>query len=94
MVWAIVVIIVLLIPLTAVVLDSELGQVLARRLERRGGGSAGEEELRARIASLETEMERLSRELHRLEEGNDFLHRLLEGKAPSGRTLSAGDESD
>lgn len=94
MIFGFIVILVLMIPLAAVILDSELGRALARRLDHRKGIGSEEEEMDKRLASLEAEVERLGRELSRLEEGNDFLHRLLEGKTSSGRELPAGEESD
>lgn len=87
MVW-LVVLIALMIPLIAVVLDSQLGRALAGRIEgeRRLGGddAAGR-----RLAQLETEIDRLNREILRLDEETTFLHKLLEEKpAPqSGRLL-------
>lgn len=65
-------VLVLLIPLLAVVLDSQLGRALARRIEGGGAGPDG-----ARLAALETEMERLARELERLQEQAEFVDRLL-----------------
>ena len=65
-------VLVLLIPLLAVVLDSQLGRALARRI---AGGGQGVDS--ARRAALETEMERLGRELERLQEQAEFVDRLL-----------------
>jgi hypothetical protein len=76
MLWMILML-VLLIPLTAVILDSQLGRALAARLER--GAPREEDRLtRERIAALETEVERLSRDVQQLGEESEFLHRLLE----------------
>lgn len=72
---------VLLIPLLAVVLDSQLGRALARRVE---SGAADIE----RLAALESEVERLSRELDVLQEQTEFVNKLLEerarGRLPGG----------
>jgi hypothetical protein len=77
----IVVILALMIPLIAVVLDSHLGRALADYVTRRGGGSAlPEGAVTKRLAVLETEVDRLSAEVTRLEEETVFLHRLLEAK--------------
>lgn len=65
-------VLVLLIPLLAVILDSQLGRALARRIEGGGGGE------NARLAALEAEVDRLSRELERLQEQAEFVDRLLE----------------
>jgi hypothetical protein len=74
--WSVVFILVLLIPLAAVVLDSRLGQALARRIE----GSAPDD---ARIRALESEVERLSSEVERVREQAEFVTRLLEER-PAG----------
>lgn len=83
-------VLVLLIPLLAVVLDSQLGRALARRVER--GGRRLDEAVVERIAALEAEVERLNGEVHRLREANEFLHRLLEGKSPAKSALTSGGE--
>jgi hypothetical protein len=70
MIWWIFVL-VLLIPLLAVVLDSQLGRALAQRVENQGLG--GE-----RLTALEADVERLSRELENLREQTEFVDRLLE----------------
>lgn len=69
--WGFFFILVLLIPLLAVILDSQLGRALARRIE--GDGSE-----KVRVARLEAEVDRLGRELERLQEQSDFVTRLLE----------------
>jgi len=65
-------VLVLMIPLLAVVLDSQLGRALARRIEQGSGGSD-----RDRLAALEAEIERLSREVETLQEQTAFVDRLL-----------------
>ncbi|MEX0890696.1 MAG: hypothetical protein WEB88_00910 [Gemmatimonadota bacterium] len=78
----------LLIPLTAVVLDSQVGRAIAARLEgRRGGMGDG---LERRMAVLEGEVDRMARELQRLEEENAFVRQLLEEKPPADRALPPG----
>jgi cell division protein FtsB len=69
-------VLVLLIPLFAVVLDSQLGRALARRLEE-GEGVSHE-----RLAALESEVERLGREVELLREQTEFVDRLLQEKKP------------
>jgi hypothetical protein len=77
----IVVILALMIPLIAVVLDSPLGKALADYVSRLGSASSFPEgQVTQRVAALETEVDRLSGEVHRLEEETVFLHRLLEAK--------------
>lgn len=69
--WSMIIVLVLLIPLIAVVLDSRLGQALARRVE---GGTPDN----ARLRALEAEVDRLGTELERVAEQSEFLTRLLE----------------
>lgn len=71
MMWSVFLIIVLLIPLTAVILDSRLGRALASRIE---GGTPDN----ARLAALEAEVDRLSNQLEHLQEQTEFVTRLLE----------------
>jgi len=71
MMWSLFLIIVLLIPLTAVILDSRLGRALASRIE---GGTPDN----ARLAALEAEVDRLSSQLEHLQEQTEFVTRLLE----------------
>ena len=73
----IVLLVALLIPLTAVILDSQVGRALAKRLE---GSEPIGDGVSARVSALEGEVERLTRELQRLDEESTFLHRLLEKK--------------
>jgi len=87
----IVLLVALMIPLTAVVLDSQVGRALAARLERDrelGGGDAANR----RLSALETEVERLSGEVQRLDEESTFLHRLLDEK-PTPESLPPGSET-
>ena len=68
-------ILVILIPLFAVVLESPVAQAIATRLEL---GTNGEpEQTIDRVAHLEAEVDRLTNELMRLKEESQFLHRLL-----------------
>jgi len=85
-------VIALLIPLLAIVLDSQVGRALASRLERRG--LEGPADLTAeRIAFLEGEVERLTGEIQRLDDESQFLHKLLaERPKEQGAALPPGDE--
>lgn len=86
----VVLLVALMIPLTAVILDSQVGRALAARLERDrelGGGDASQR----RLTMLETEVERLSAEVQRLDEESAFLHRLLEQKPSSEGSLPPGE---
>ena len=79
--WGLFFLLVLLIPLLAVILDSQLGRALARRIE---GGAPDS----ARLARLEAEVERLTAEVERLQEQAEFTTKLLEqkgeGRLPPG----------
>lgn len=90
--WGIVIILALMIPLVAVILDSQLGRALAARLEREG--VPGDGSMNQRVSALEAEVERLTRDLRRLEEQSEFLHRLLEGKPAAGKALPTGESHD
>lgn len=85
----VVLLVALLIPLTAVVLDSQVGRALAARLEGDKQVGSG---VSARIAALETETDRLGREVARLDEENAFLQRLLEARPEPEGLLPPGDE--
>lgn len=82
-IFAFIVILALMIPLIAVILDSQLGRALAGRLER--GSPADESLLAPRVQALEGEVDRLTKELEQLQEQSTFLHQLLEGKAATGQ---------
>jgi len=86
----IILLVVVLIPLIAIVLDSQVGRAMASRLERRG--LEGPPELMAeRVAFLEGEVERLNSEVSRLEEESQFLHQLLtERHSDPGAALPPG----
>jgi hypothetical protein len=73
----IVLLVALMIPLVAVILDSQLGRALAARLE---GGRGTDSLAERRLAQLEGEVDRLSRQIQRLDEESAFLHELLEKK--------------
>ena len=90
MLW-LVIVLALMIPLVAVILDSQLGRALAGRLEhdRRVGG---DDPLVRKVAQLESEVERLNNEVNRLDEETAFLHRLLEGK-PAAPELPPGEQA-
>lgn len=72
-----IIILVLLIPILAIVLDSPVGRALAGRLERKGITDASD--LTAeRLAFMEGEIERLTSEMRRLEDESQFMQKLLE----------------
>jgi predicted methyltransferase MtxX (methanogen marker protein 4) len=88
----IIILLVLLIPILAIVLDSQLGRALAARVENRPL-SRGDETTQDRIVLLESEVERLGSELSRLEEESRFLHKLLTERVDGGVKGSLGDGS-
>ena len=83
-------VLVVLIPLLAIVLDSQVGRALASRLER-GRIDAPGDLTAERLAFLENEVERLTSEVMRLDEEGQFVQKLLtervqgsEGELPPG----------
>lgn len=70
----------LLIPITAILVDSPLGRSLARRMETGPGAApaADTRVLQQKIEVLETEVEELSRSLAATREELQFVQRLLE----------------
>jgi hypothetical protein len=86
----VVLLVALMIPLIAVILDSQVGRALAARLE---GGRGSDSLSERRLAALEGEIDRITRELQRLDEESAFLHNLLEQKRPEGRELPPGDHA-
>ena len=89
-----IILLVLLIPILAIVLDSQLGRALAARLEGRSLPPA-DGAVQERIAFLEGEVERLGSEMARLEEEREFLHKLLTERASEGappRSLPEGED--
>lgn len=81
-------VLVVLIPLLAIVLDSQVGKALAARLERRSIGE-GDGGLHDRLMYLEGEVDRLGKEMGRLEEETQFLQKLL-AERPEPESLPPG----
>jgi len=84
-VLAVILIVALMIPVAAILVDSPLGKSFARRMEEgRGGGGAdgqGAPELRdmkRKVEVLETEVEDLNRSVAGMREELQFMQRLLE----------------
>jgi hypothetical protein len=81
MVWALALLVALMIPLAAVVLDSPLARAF---VERRFGGAeipADAKELAKRLGVLEAELEEVRGELKQLRESQQFVQHLLENPA-------------
>lgn len=94
-----IVLLIVMIPLVAIILDSRLGQALAGRLES-SRLTPGDDVASERLAFLESEVDRLSSEIEKLSEESDFLHKLLaerssasSGEGERGR-LGAGDSDE
>ena len=88
-----IVILVVMIPLLAIVLDSQVGRALASRLERgRALGEGGSDLTAERIGFLENEVERLAREVERLDEEGQFVQQLLTDRSAEGAALPPGDD--
>jgi len=78
-IFVIVLVIALMIPITAILLDSPLGRSMARRLEGQGeGGAGGVRELERRVEALETDISDLTRSVSGMREEIQFVQRLLE----------------
>jgi len=87
-------VLVVLIPLLAIVLDSQVGRAFASRLERRGL-DVRTDLTAERIAYLEGEIERLSNEVMRLDEEGQFVHKLLtERQRAEGGSLPPGGDAE
>lgn len=82
---------VVLIPLVAVILDSPVGRALAKRVEKDARPEVPEAR---RMEVLEAEVERLNREVNRLDEETAFLHKLLESRTTTKGDLPPGQAGD
>jgi len=93
MILAVILVVALMIPITAILVDSPLGRSIARRLEGRGdeggggggggggsgsGGGANLRDLQQKVDVLESDVEELNRSLSATREELQFLQRLLE----------------
>ena len=87
--WLLVVVLLvaLMIPITAILVDSPLGRSFARRLEGGDGaeggaggtgGGAAVRRLERRVEVLETDVEELNRSISGMREELQFVQRLLE----------------
>ena len=82
-VLVLVLLVALMIPITAILLDSPLGRSFARRLEGQGdgggaGSGAGVRKLEQRVEALESDLEDLNRSIAGMREELQFEQRLLE----------------
>ncbi len=90
---ALILLLVLLIPILAIVLDSPVGRALAGRMEGRGLSAGADKVTSERLSYLEGEVERLATDVRRLEEESQFLNNLLTDR-PASQVLPPVDESD
>lgn len=78
-IFVVVLLVALMIPITAILLDSPLGRSVARRLESQGAGAgSGAGALERRVEALETDLEDLNRSIAGMREELQFVQRLLE----------------
>ncbi len=80
MLWPVVILIALLIPLTAIVLDSPVVRTWVERRHGLGGPDAAPEleELAKKVAYLEADLDTVTKQLSQLQDEHQFLQRLLE----------------
>jgi len=87
-IFVVVLLVALMIPITAILLDSPLGRSVARRLEGPGagdGGGQGMRQLERRLEALETDLEDVNRSLAGMREELQFVQRLLEDPTKKNR---------
>ena len=79
-VLAVILIVALMIPVAAILVDSPLGRSVARRMEGREGGTVPPElrDVQRKVEILETEVEDLNRTILGMREELQFMQRLLE----------------
>ncbi len=87
MVWAFVILLVLLIPLLAIVIDSQVGQALADRIS---GRREIQGDLHERLEALEGEIRYLNESVESLREESSFLRSLVEGRDEEEPRLGPG----
>ncbi|HEV8264258.1 MAG TPA: hypothetical protein VGQ06_04860 [Gemmatimonadales bacterium] len=76
---AVILIVALMIPVAAILVDSPLGRSIARRLEGQGAGAPPElRDLQQKVTLLETEIEDLNRSVAGMRDELQFVQRLLE----------------
>jgi hypothetical protein len=88
-IWALVLLVVLMIPILAIVIDSEFGRALARRIARDSSDEDGQ--LQERISSLEGEVRYLAESLESIRDETGFLRSLLDGESADSHNLPPGD---
>jgi hypothetical protein len=75
----VIIVVALMIPIVAILIDSPVGRALGRRLEGSGEGPlANVRQLEQKVDVLETDVEDLTRQLTGLRDEMQFMQRLLE----------------
>lgn len=87
MLWAFVIVLVLLIPVLAIIIDSQVGKALADRI---AGPPRLEGAARERLEALEAEVRYLSETVESLQEESRFLRSLIEGRGGDPRRIGPG----
>lgn len=87
MVWAFVIVLVLLIPLLAIIIDSQVGKALADRI---AGPPRLEGAAMERLEALEAEVRYLNETVESLQEESRFLRSLIEGRTGETPRLGPG----
>ena len=78
-VLAVILIVALMIPVAAILVDSPLGKSVARRMDGRTDGPPPElRDMQRKVELLETELEDLNRAVSGMREELQFMQRLLE----------------
>lgn len=88
-IWALVLLVVLMIPVLAIVIDSEFGRAFARRISRED--SIVDAALVERVSQLEGEVKYLSESLEAVRDETGFLRSLLAEESPESRALPPGE---
>jgi hypothetical protein len=86
-IWVLVAVLALLIPILAILLDSQVGQALADRISGEGDDDRRQE----RLDALEGEVRYLAQRVEELREETEFVRSLVEGRDGEERHLDAGD---
>lgn len=87
-VFAFVLVLIIMIPVLAIVIDSPVGQALARRIS---SGGEGDSDVNARIDAMEADVRYLSETVETLRQESEFLHSLIEGRTEDAPRLEKGD---
>jgi len=88
-VFAFVLVLIIMIPVLAIVIDSPVGQALARRIS---SGSEGDADVSSRIEAMEADVRYLNETVETLRQESEFLHSLIEGRSANPPRLETGTE--